>query len=139
MKVILSNGTELEPITVTGSRRNIQGANRDCLSFVFRESAGLEALDAAFTETACESINLVEGDDTSYIHKGYTIRTELKKELDEISAGDAETDAAYESRITVTMAQRTYAESKLAALASESTDTQLAVAELAEIVMGGAE
>ena len=139
MKIILSNGTELEPIAVTGSRRNIQGASRDCLSFVFPETAVLETLDAAFTEAACESITLVESEDTSYIHKGYTIRTELKKESIEVSTGDSETDTVYENRITVTMAQRTYTESKLAALASESTDTQLAVAELAEIIMGGAE
>lgn len=139
MKIILSNGTELEPIAVTGSRHNIQGASRDCLSFVFPETAVLETLDVAFTEAACESITLVESEDTSYIHKGYTIRTELKKESIEVSTGDSETDAVYENRITVTMAQRTYTESKLAALASESTDTQLAVAELAEIIMGGAE
>lgn len=39
----------------------------------------------------------------------------------------------------VSMAQRTYSETKLAQVAQESTDTQLAVAELAELVTGGIE
>lgn len=139
MKVILANGVELMPILVTGARKNVQGANRDTLSFVFSGEMGLEALDEAFTETACESITLVESEDVSYIHKGYTIRAGLNKESVAVSTETTETEAVYENRITVTMAQRTYAETQLAKLASESTDTQLAVAELAGIVMGGTE
>lgn len=139
MKIILSNGTEMEPIMVTGARRNLQGASRDSLSFVFPADAGLEAIDAEFTEEACESITLVENDSASYIYKGYTIRAGLSKESVAVGTEDSETEAVYEDRITVTMAQRTYAESKLAALAAENTDTQLAVAELAELITGGAE
>lgn len=137
MKIILANGVELEPIVVTGSPCYVQGANRDTLSFVFTEGAGLETLDAAFTEEACESITVVESAMSSYIHKGYAIRVGLTKGSVEVSRGDSEAETVYENRITVTMAQRTYAEAKLATLAAESTDTQLAVAELAEIIMGG--
>lgn len=137
MKIILANGVELEPIVVTGAPHHVQGANRDTLSFVFAEEAGLEALDAAFTEEACESIAVVESENASYIHKGYAIRAGLTKGSVAVSRGDTEAEAVYENRITVTMAQRTYAEAKLATLAAESTDTQLAVAELAEIIMGG--
>ena len=135
MKIILANGVELEPIVATGSPSYVQGANRDTLSFVFAEDTGLEALDKAFTEEACESITVVESQNKSYIHKGYTIRAGLTKGSVAVSKGDTETDTVYENRITVTMAQRTYAETKLATLAAESTDTQIAVAELAEIIM----
>lgn len=138
MEVILSNGTSLTPIVVTGESRYVQGSNRDCLSFIFSASSGLSALDSAFTESACESIKIIEDGGDIYIHKGYTIRAGLKKESVETNRGTSEEASTYEDRITVTMAQRTYAESQIATLTTESVDTQLAVAELAEIVMGGA-
>ena len=54
-----------------------------------------------------------------------------------VEPATTETEAVTEERITVSMSQRTYAENQLAALATESTDAQLAIAELAELVMGG--
>ena len=116
MKVILANGTELEPILVTGERRIVQGASRDSLSFVFPEDAGLDAMDALFTADNCESITIVESEDASYIHKGYTIRAELSLKAFEVAPETAETGALYENRITVAMAERTYVESQMAAM-----------------------
>lgn len=119
MKIILFNGTELTPIVVTGAKRNIQGAVRDSMSFVFHVSEGMDALDALFIPTNCESIT-IEGDDgTSYIHKGYTVRAELFKSSVEVEPATSETEAVFEDRITVVMAQRTYSESQIASL----TDT----------------
>lgn len=116
MKIKLANGKELNPIMVTGASRHIQGADRDVLSFLFPSSEKLAVLDAAFTEGACESITIVEDDGTEHIHKAYTVRVELKKAPVEVSPATAESEAVIEERITVSMAQRTYTETRLAAL-----------------------
>ena len=119
MKIILNNGKELSPILVTGGPRNIQGASRDTLSFIFPADVSMAAIDQAFTTDACEHITIIGDDGSENIHTGYTIRAELSKAPVEASAATAETDAVYEDRVTVSMAQRTYAESHLASL----TDT----------------
>lgn len=115
MKIILNDGTELEPIVVTGASRRVQGANRDVLSFVFPASAGLEALDGAFTPENCESVTIID-EEGEHIHVGYSIRAELSKTSVEVTPATAESEAVYEDRITVAMAQRTYAETQLAQL-----------------------
>lgn len=137
MKITFANGNELFPIMVTGASRHVEGQNRDTLSFVFPGTKGLDALDKAFTAEACESIKITGDDGSEAIHKNYTIRAELKKALVVVEPATTETEAVTEERITVSMSQRTYAENQLAALATESTDAQLAIAELAELVMGG--
>lgn len=116
MKIILANDTELEPILVTGSKRTVQGAMRDTLSFVFPADAGMEMLDKAFAGVACESITIIEEGGNEYIHSGYTVRAELSKKSVEVTPATEETEAVYEDRITVAMSQRTYAETQLASL-----------------------
>lgn len=116
MNIKLSNGTELDAIMVTGATRYIQGANRDALSFIFPASAGLEVLDGAFTPENCESVTIVTEDGSENIHIGYTIRSELSKSAVEVEPATAESAAVCEERITVVMAQRTYAETQLARL-----------------------
>lgn len=121
MKIILANGKELNPIMVTGGNQYIQGASRDTLTFVFDGAEGLDAIDAAFTAEACESITIVEDGGEEYIHKGYTIRAELKKTQVEAEAATPESDVVMVDRITVSMSQRTYAESQMASL-TETVD-----------------
>lgn len=116
MNIKLNNGTELEALVVTGRVRRFQGADRDTLSFVFPASGGLEALDAAFTAQNCQSITIVDEDGNENVHTGYTIRAGLSKETVETAPATAEAEAVYEERITVSMAQRTYAETQLAQL-----------------------
>jgi hypothetical protein len=116
MKIILTNGTELSPIMVTGGPRYIQGFKRDTLNFIFSVNAGMEALDETFTEENCESITIVEDNGNENVHKGYTIRAELSKASVEIASETSETAAVYEDRITVSMSQRTYMESQLSAM-----------------------
>lgn len=116
MKIKLANGAELNAIMVTGASRHVQGADRDVLSFIFPPSAGVETIDAAFTESACETITIVEDSCDEHIHKAYTIRAELKKAPVEVSPATPESEAVTEERITVSMAQRTYTETRLAAL-----------------------
>ena len=120
MKIVLANGVELTPYTVNGSNQFVQGAQRDVLSFVFPAEAGLANLDEAFTAEACEVITIVADDGTEYIHKGYTIRGELKKAAVVITLPTLEAPSVEEDRITLTVGQRTYTESQLAAV-KEST------------------
>ena len=119
MNIKLSNGTILSPIVVTGESRYVQGASRDTLNFIFPADVSMASIDEAFTADVCEHITIIGDDGSENIHTGYTIRAELSKAPVEVSAATAETDAVYEDRVTVSMAQRTYAESHLASL----TDT----------------
>lgn len=118
MKIILTNGTELNPIMAAGGSRYFGGAHRDSLSFIFAADASLDELDAIFTDANCETITIedttvdAEGNETTvgYIHTGYTIRAELKREPMEVTPATESSAAVYENRVTVTMAQRTYEE-----------------------------
>lgn len=112
MKIILNN-TEMTPINVVGGRKNVQGANRDTLTFVFPGDMDMAELDGIFTAANCESIT-VEDETGSYIHKGYTVRGELSKASVCTAAETEESAAVYEDRINVVMGQRTYAETKMA-------------------------
>jgi hypothetical protein len=113
MKIILENGTELFPISATGAKRTVQGANRDVLSFIFPADTSMDELDSLFTATNCEAIKIVNGD-KEYVHNAYTIRTELKREPVEVKPATATEAAMYENRVIVSMGQRTYMETQLA-------------------------
>ena len=71
-------------------------------------------LDSAFSAENCEKITIIGDDGSENIHTGYTIRAELSKAPVEVSTATDEAEAVYEDRITVSMSQRTYAESQLA-------------------------
>lgn len=135
MKMILVDGTELNPIIVTGETRYVQGANRDALTFVFGESMSLDEMDALFNTVNCESIKLysveeIPVDETGtemktieveHIHTGYVVRVDIRKTREIIEPGTATTEEVVEHRVEVTMAQRTYAESQVASL-TETVD-----------------
>ena len=114
MKIILNNGKELSPILVTGGPRMVQGASRDTLNFIFPATEDMAELDSAFSAENCEKITIIGDDGSENIHTGYTIRAELSKAPVEVSTATDEAEAVYEDRITVSMSQRTYAESQLA-------------------------
>lgn len=116
MKITLANGTELNPILVTGGAKYVQGQNRDTLNFIFPETEDITELDAAFTAANCESITVTDESGAEHIHKGYTIRAELSKKAVEITPATDESEAVYEDRITVSMSRRTYVETQLAEL-----------------------
>lgn len=119
MKIILINGVELNPTLITGGKKNVQGATRDTLNFVFSAEEDMAVLDAAFTAEACSSITIVDDDGNEFIHKNYVVRSELSKSAVEIEKATSESEAVFETRITVGMAQATYVETQLASL----TDT----------------
>lgn len=114
MIIKLTNGTELNPILVTGGHKYMQGASRDTLSFVFPVDASMDELDALFTAENCEAITIVDGEN-EYIHHGYTIRAELKREPVVVTPATEVEAEVVEQRVTVSMSQRTYMESQLAA------------------------
>lgn len=137
MKVILQDGTELVPMNVSGEPATVQGETRDSLVISFPVSAGLETVNDAFTATNCETIRIVEDSGTEHIHTGYVLRVALIM---------TPSEADGEGRITVTMAKRSYAEEQLLAIrrqteetAAQMTDTQLALCEVYEMMLGSKE
>lgn len=112
MKIILNNN-ELNPLSVIGGRKNVQGASRDTLTFVFPGDLDMAELDGIFAAKNCEHIT-VEDESGAYIHKGYTVWGELSKATVCVSAETEEAPAVYEDRIHVVMGQRTYTEAKMA-------------------------
>ena len=116
MKIKLSNGVELNPIIVMGEKRYVHGANRDALSFIFHAETSLDELDALFTVANCEKIVITDDNGEDYIHNAYTVRAELKRSPMEVAPATESEDAVFENRVFVTMAQRTYQESQMAAI-----------------------
>ena len=114
MKIILNNKKELSPVFVTGGPRMVQGASRDTLNFIFPATEDMAELDSAFSAENCEKITIIGDDGSENIHTGYTIRAELSKASVEVTPATESEAAVFEDRITVSMSQRTYAESQLA-------------------------
>ena len=142
MHIILSDGTRLNHIGATGETRYLQGANRDTITFEFDEAYSVDALREVFTEANCEVINIVtdevvetqiENEDgttetktetvyTNNYHEGYVIRVEVAERIKEITPATGTTPAVTETRVFVTMAQRTYAETRLAVLNAQNEE-----------------
>lgn len=116
MKIILCNGVEMTPNTVTGTKRLVQGASRDTLTFIFQDGMSLDELDRIFSAENCEKITIVEENGDEYVHSGYVIRAELKREPVEIAAASDMEPATYENRVVVAMSRRTYQESQYAGM-----------------------
>ena len=115
MKIVLNNKVELNPILTMGGKKFVQGANRDTLSFVFPAETSMDEIDNIFNEENCETITIVDGDN-QYIHSGYAIRSELKREPIEVTPATESEPAVYENRVIVSMSQRTYAETQMIAM-----------------------
>lgn len=137
MKIYLQDGTELAPLDISGEPATVQGETRDSLVIAFPASAGLEAINTAFSEENCESIRLVEDGGTEHVHTGYVLRMALT-----LTPGEE----GGEGQITVTMAKRSYAEEQLLAIrrqteetAARMTDTQMALCEVYEMMLGTGE
>lgn len=78
MKVILSNGREIEALGVHGRNISYQGVQRDSLIFLFEiENESLTDAMTDFTAENCSKIMLTNEDEEQFIHEHYTIRTEL--------------------------------------------------------------
>lgn len=151
MQIRLANGAILEPLTITGSKRTVQGALRDTLQFVFPATVSMEELDAAFSEENCATIAIVgansetvpkvvekeiEKEDgtkeivheteyetvaTDAIYKNYSLRCELKKEAVTIQKENSESAIVTEERVFVSMSQKTYTEMQLQSI-TETVD-----------------
>ena len=113
MKIILKDNKELNPISFATSKRTVHGATRDCLSFTFPDTFKLDEIDSIFTEAACESITAIDDNNTEAVYTAYTIRAELKKFAEVSEPATSESEAVTENHIVVTMAQRTYQETKM--------------------------
>lgn len=139
MYIILSDGTKLTHIGATGAAKYIQGANRDAITFEFDSSHSVDELRNLFTEQNCEVIDIVteevvtqeDGTEqtiaTDNYHEGYVIRAEVAEKIKEIVPATGTTPAVTETRIFVTMAQRTYTETQIAALSARMEEAAPAV------------
>ena len=144
MYLILADGTRLDHIGATGTTKYVQGANRDTITFEFDASHSVDELRNLFTEQNCEVIDIVTEEvvaledgteqivSTDNYHEGYVIRAEVAEKIKEIEPATGTTPAVTETRVFVTMAQRTYMETQLAAITEEITNTQLALCEIYE-------
>lgn len=110
MHLILTDGTRLNHIGATGKKVYAQDANRDSITFIFDESHTYDELDRAFNEANCEVIDIVTETEDGLMdnyHYDYVIKHEIAKKITTI-------DGVSKTEYHVTMAQRTYAEKKLA-------------------------
>lgn len=126
MYLILTDGTKLNHLGARGEHKYYQGANRDTITFEFDETHSVDELRNKFTETNCEVINIVTEEETSLedgtvniiqsnnYHEGYVIRVEVAERIKELQPATGTTPAVTETRVFVTMAQRTYAETQMA-------------------------
>ena len=130
MKLILNDGTELNPIVVNGFPQYVQNQNRDTIEFAFDGNASMVELDKLFTESNCEKLTIIDDNGDGYIHNGYTIRVSINKKTVEVAKGTLEGDSVYEQRVYVTMAQRTYTETQLSSLVKSQADQDEIIAEL---------
>ena len=113
MKIILTNGTELNPLVVTGGSRYVNGASRDCLNFIFDENTSMDEMDSIFNEENCETI-IIEGDDGSRaIYREYVVKAEIKQSFEPISKETPDAQEQTVKRITVSMAQRSFMEKQM--------------------------
>ena len=116
MKIILSNGAELTPIVLPGAKKLVHGESRDTLFFCFGEDSSMDELDRIFSAANCESITIIDNDGSEYVHSGYVVRAELKREPVEVAPASDTEPATYENRVVVAMSRRTYQESQFAEL-----------------------
>ena len=107
-EILFSKGGELEWLEA-----NIEMKAGDTLTFIFPVEQSMDELDALFTAQNCETIILGDGETEGGIHHGYTIRAELKREPVEVAPATESTEAVMENRTFVSMAQRTYMETKM--------------------------
>ena len=133
MIIKLANGVELNALGVKGEKQNIQGFRRDVLSFMLPASVSLDEIDSIFTEENCKSITLIT-DETEHIHNNYTIRVELKREPVLVTPATETSSEVYETRVTVSMAQMTYAELQLANISKQNAMLEECIVEMAQVV-----
>lgn len=136
MIIRFADGTEATCVLVTGEHVQINSVYRDCLGFVF-EDTSLDEIDELFTEARCEKMVLINEEDKSEgIFEGYTIRHKLEKRYPDVEEDAKIEDVNAKQRVMCYMAQRTYSESKLKEVSEDLLNTDLAIAEIYESMLG---
>ena len=124
--VKFANGTQIETIAVYGDNMRFQNEYRETLEFRVDECAvSFDELKAIYTDSkALSEIEIVDGDSHS-LHLNYSIPVELSlREIDGVQT------------LSMKIAQRSEAELERERQAAEITNTQLALIELAEMIVG---
>jgi len=111
MQLKLNDGTTLDVLVVNGKSVYAQGAQRDALEIQMAKSVMtvnvLDTLTADSTKTG--KLTLIDGDQ-QYIHDNYSIRAELAIKPVVTTPATSTTPEVAEDRLSVTLAQLTYAE-----------------------------
>ena len=118
MRVILSNGIELEAIIVNGSTKYFQSANRDSLEFQFAKTIPLtfEELDLLFSNPLNTSKITLVNSGNSYIHDNYSLKVSIGLIPVVIQSATDTQEEVVEERYSVVMAQKTYNEIQMDSL-----------------------
>lgn len=118
MKVLLSNGTELDAIVVNGSSRHFQGASRDSLEFQFAKTIPqtFDELDTLFSNSLNTSKITLVSDTASYIHDNYSLKVQMALIPVVIAVATDTTPEVVEERYSVVMARKTYSELQMESL-----------------------
>lgn len=107
MKVKL-NDNELELLEISRQTKFIQGANRDCITFVFNNSCNVDELKKIF-ESDVNDIAIIDDEGEKH-YFDYSILTdiEITKEVIEQETNDSPEQNV--EVIKITLAQKTYTE-----------------------------
>lgn len=114
MKVKLNNQTELDVITVNGSKQFYQGETRDTLEIQLKKGIkSFDELDELFGNEENTKRLTIINDSGEFLHEHYTLRISMGLTAVEISSETAEASAQTEERITILLAQKSYREREL--------------------------
>ena len=127
MQIKMNNETTLEAMAVNGASRYFQGANRDSLEIQLEKGKyTLESLDALTGKPEnTKRVTILDGE-SEYIHDNYTLRAELSVRPVVVTENTSGAPAESEERVSIVLAQKTYAELELESL--RETVSKLALA-----------
>ncbi|MFZ2538161.1 MAG: hypothetical protein WAX04_04600 [Oscillospiraceae bacterium] len=117
MTIRLTNGVEIQAITVNGTTRHFQGQIRDSLEIqLAKDTKSFDELDLLFADSNnTKVIKLIDGE-TEYIHDNYTLRVEMSLKPVVITNATSTTAEVTEERYSIILAQKTYIELQLDAI-----------------------
>lgn len=118
MKVTMTDGSQWTPRLISGETQRIQGADRDVLTFHFDGETELAALDQAFTPENCRRMVIQDDQGNQTLYREYVVRTALVKRPVTVSPATAEAPETVCQEVAVSMAQSTYAETRLSQLSA---------------------
>ncbi len=108
------NGQTIEVVAVNGTRKTVQGATRDTLTFKLDPAtidlATAQELFAEQPNIIIQTENSENGETEQFVYSDYTIMFEVSLKQELVSPETSESEAVYTSYINIGLAQKTYLE-----------------------------